>query len=132
MLVIGLAGARQFARVLNVSKKALMPVVLTLCFVGSYAVQSNVFDMRVTLVFGIIGYLMLKLEFPVAPMVLGFILGALAENNLRLALVMTGGDASVFFRRPISAVFLALAAVSVLYSLRAVAKEKKHGSEKQQ
>ena len=132
MLVIGLAGARQFARVLNVSKKALMPVVLTLCFVGSYAVQSNVFDMRVTLVFGIIGYLMLKREFPVAPMVLGFILGALAENNLRLALVMTGGDASVFFRRPISAVFLALAAVSVLYSLRAVAKEKKHGSGKQQ
>lgn len=125
MMVLGIAGARQFARVLNMPKQALTPIILTLCFVGSYAVQNNIFDMRVTLIFGLIGYLMLKLDFPVAPMVLAFILGPIAENNLRLALTMNRGDFTVFFRKPISAAFLILALLSIVYSLRNNAKDKK-------
>ena len=129
--IAGLVGAPYFARVLNVSKRALTPIILLLCFVGSFAVQNNVFDMRVTLLFGILGYLMLKVNIPVAPMVLGFVLGPIAENNMRMALTMTRGDYSVFFTRPISVVFLALAVLSVLYSLYSIRKDNVRVTEQQ-
>jgi putative tricarboxylic transport membrane protein len=74
---------------------------------------------------------MLKVNIPVAPMVLGFVLGPIAENNMRMALTMTRGDYSVFFTRPISVVFLALAVLSVLYSLYSIRKDNVRVTEQQ-
>ena len=102
-VAIGLAGLRFILRLLETPQRYLMPIVLVFCVVGSYAAQNSVFDIGVLLFFGVIGYVMRKIGLPVAPMVLGFILGPLIEDNLRRALILDDGDPFGLFSRPLSA-----------------------------
>ncbi len=113
-LLIGLSLAKYFARILNVSKRILLPIILSLCLVGSYAIQNSLFDVYIAVLFGIFGYLLRKFGFQGSPIVLALILGPMAEYNFRLTLTASQGDYSVFFTRPICLGFLIVALLSIL------------------
>lgn len=109
MAAIGFAGLRASAKIMDVPRRVLVPIVLTLCAVGSYSVNHTMIDVFVTMGFGVLGYILLKLDFSMSPIVIGIILGPMAETNLRRTMAMSGGDYSVFFTRPICATFLIIA-----------------------
>jgi putative tricarboxylic transport membrane protein len=81
-----------------------MPVVFVLCVIGSYAIQARLFDVGVMVVFGIIGYFMREMDYPIAPMVLGIILGTILDKNLIRSLIISEGNPLYFFQSPISLV----------------------------
>ena len=110
MLILGLSLARIFAKVIEVDNKILLPVILLICMVGTFASASNTFNIYVMIFFGILGFVMQRFRFSLTPMILGLVLGSMAEENFRSALTMSQGDYSVFFR-PISLVFIIIAAV---------------------
>ncbi|MDP3388296.1 MAG: tripartite tricarboxylate transporter permease [Eubacteriales bacterium] len=114
MLAVGLGLINLFVKIIKVPAKVLMPLVLIMCFVGSYAIQNSLFDVYVTLIFGIIGYLLVKAKFPIPPILLGIILGPLIESNFRRSITMSRGDMSIFFTRPISAVFIGIALIAMV------------------
>lgn len=115
MLILGLSGVRAFLQVLKVPTSTLMTCVLVLCCIGAYAIRNNIFDVGVALVLGIIGYLFSKADYPATPALLGLILGGTIEANFRRAVTMSGGSLSVFVTRPISCVFLVVAAAAFLW-----------------
>ena len=94
-----------------------MPLIVTISAVGVYATENNIFDMWIMFGFGIIGYLMRKLRFPAAPVVLGLVLGPLVERSLRQSLTISHGDPSIFFTRPISAALMIVALISLFAPL---------------
>jgi putative tricarboxylic transport membrane protein len=98
-----------FVMVLRVPYTILMNFIVIFAAVGAYTVNNNLFDVWMMVGFGILGYLMKKLDYPIVPLVLGLVLGRLAENSLRQALTISGGSLSIFFERPISVIFLTLA-----------------------
>jgi len=114
MLGLQLYGIRLFVRLTRIPLYVLIPSILVLCAVGSFSVHNRFFDIWVLLIFGGLGYMMVKYKFPLAPMILGVILGPLAEVNFRRAL-MTEDDLTLFVTRPISLAFLILAILSLLY-----------------
>ncbi len=114
VFILSLTLVRPMVRILLVPRQALMPIVYVLAVVGSYAIAARKFDVYVMLGFGVLGFLMQSAGFPVAPLVLGFILGPMADDNLRRALTLTAGDPAPFFTRPISAILVALSALTVL------------------
>ncbi len=116
MIIFEFFGIRIFIRMLMIPKYILMPVILVLCTVGSYAVNSRTFDAQSIVLFGVIGYLMSKLKMPVAPFILSFILGNLVETNLRRGLMMTDGSFTPFITRPLSGAFLLITVVVLLLS----------------
>jgi putative tricarboxylic transport membrane protein len=79
------------------------------CAVGSYAVHNSMIDIWYMLIFGVVGYVFKKLDYPLAPLVLALVLGDLAENALRQSLIMSQGSLAIFFVRPIAGVITALA-----------------------
>lgn len=107
-LLISLGGVRLQVKILMIPRAVLMPIVFTLCVIGSYAINVRIFDLWVMLVFGLIGYPMRRYNYPAAPMVLGVILGDLLDVSLRRALIRTNGDITPFFTRPISIILLAI------------------------
>jgi putative tricarboxylic transport membrane protein len=106
MFVLGLSMVKYVVKVLQVPRTKLMPLIFTLCVVGSFAIQSRIFDVRVMLFFGILGFIMLEMEYPVAPMILGLILGNMLDTNLRRALVISEGEILQFISRPICIVLI--------------------------
>jgi len=113
LLVLNLPLVGIWASLLRVPYRILMPLIITLSAVGVFATDNNVFDMWVMFAFGVIGYLMRKLEFPAAPAVLGLVLGPLVERSLRQSLTISHGDLAIFFTRPISAVLTVCALLSL-------------------
>jgi TctA family transporter len=101
-------------QLLKVPYKWLYPAILVFCCIGAYSINNNPFDVFVTAVFGAVGYLFYKLDCEPAPLILGFILGPMMEENLRRALLLSRGDATVFFSRPLSLALLAMAAALVV------------------
>lgn len=118
ILLWGLLGARFLVKIVSVPPKVLVPIIALLCLVGSYALNYRLFDVWITVVFGIIGYFFIRHDFPVSPIILGMILGPMAEANLRRSLTANGGDWTVFFTRPISLLFWALIVLSLFYVWR--------------
>jgi len=108
LLVINLPLVGLWVRLLTVPYRLLYPAILLFCVIGVYATNANVVQLVLTAVFAVFGYILLKLGCEPAPMVLGFILGPLMEENLRRSLVISRGDPMVFIERPISAVLLAI------------------------
>jgi putative tricarboxylic transport membrane protein len=108
MFILGMSLVRLLVKVLLVPRSKLMPIVFILCLVGSFAIQQRFFDIGVMVVFGIIGYFMREMEYPMAPMVLGIVLGDILDKNLRRALVISGGNPLGFFNSAISIVLIAL------------------------
>ncbi len=114
MLAFMLYGIQVFVRLTRIPVYVLIPSILVLCAVGSFAIHNRFFDIWVLLLFGGLGYMMVKYKFPLAPAILGVILGPLAEVNFRRAL-MTEDDLTLFITRPISAAFLVLSVISLFY-----------------
>ncbi len=114
MGVLGLLIAKPIVRVSVIPMSILCPLIIALAAVGAYAIQSSFFDVYVMLVFGLIGYFARKLGFATAPLVLGMILGPMAEKNWRQVLVICRGDlVGYFFKRPISMVLLVMVVVGL-------------------
>jgi putative tricarboxylic transport membrane protein len=114
VFVLSLTLVRPMVRILLIPREALMPLVYVLCVVGSFAISARVFDVWVMLGFGVLGFALREMGYPVAPLVLGFILGPMADDNLRRGLALTGGDPTPFFTRPISALLLGLVVLTVV------------------
>lgn len=106
MFILGLSMVKYVVKVLQVPRTKLMPIIFTLCVVGSFAIQSRIFDVKVMVFFGILGFLMLEMEYPVAPMILGLILGNMLDTNFRRALVIAEGEILPFVSRPICMVLI--------------------------
>ena len=116
MVLICALGARLFLRVVTVPKSVLIPNVLVLCVIGAYALNNIMDDVVVLLLFGLIGYALVKLRFPLAPLILGLILGDQIEVNL-LRAIMSDANPWLFVTRPISGSLLALSVASVILAL---------------
>lgn len=108
MIVIGLLGARFFAKLAIVPVYLLAPLIFIISTAGTLADRNLLADVIIMLVFGILGYFLIKLKFPLVPMVLGFILGPLAESELRRAILITQGDLSTAAMQPISLILIIL------------------------
>ncbi len=114
LVVLNLPLIGIWVKLLQVPYRLLYPAILLFCCIGVYSINNNVFDVFITAVFGILGWIFVKLECEPAPLLLGFILGPMMEENLRRALLLSRGDATVFVTRPISAVMLGMALVMLL------------------
>jgi putative tricarboxylic transport membrane protein len=117
MVLICMVSMRWFLRVTDVPQYVIVPVVLTCCVLGAFALNNRLTDIYLLAGIGLVGYALRKLDYPLAPLVLGVILGPIAETNLRRAL-MANEDWTAFLTRPVSAGLLALAVVSIALSLR--------------
>ena len=111
LLILGLFLAPVFGSVLKLRRAWLLPGVLLLSVMGTYSLQNSVFDLWVMLAFGVIGYLMRRGGFPLAPVIIGLILGPVLENNLRRSLLISRDGLEIFVQRPISATILAITAL---------------------
>jgi len=114
MFVLGLAMVRPLVKVLQVPRTKLMPIIFILCVVGSFALQARLFDVGIMIVFGILGYILREMEYPMAPLVLGIILGDILDKNLRRSLILSDGSIAPFFTRPICLVLCLLTVFIVL------------------
>ena len=116
LLILNLPLVGLWARILHLPYQYVCVGTLLFCVIGAYSLQQNVFDIGVMIVCGIIGYGMRKIDLPIAPLVLGLILGPFLEKSLRTSLEMSGGDFSIFFTRPLCLGLLVIAAVVLVGS----------------
>ena len=115
MLICGLGGSKLFPKILKMPMKILLPVVTVLCVTGGYAVNNSFFDVQMLMALGVVGLFLLKFGFPIAPIVLGMILGPIIEPNFRRALMGAEMNPMVFFSTPLSAGLLILSVVLVVW-----------------
>jgi putative tricarboxylic transport membrane protein len=116
MLGLGMVSVRLFPHVLRAPISILFPVIFALCFLGSFSLNNSIYDMAVALGFGVLGYIMRKNGFPAVPIVLGVILGPIAEDELGHAMILSHGNWLILFQSPIALFFYGLAVFSVLFS----------------
>ena len=119
ILFYGLTLTKLLIKVLMVPKPVILPIIFVLCVVGSFAIASRLFDVWVMIGFGLVGFVMRRLNYPVAPLVLGLVLGDLMEKGLRRGLVLSDGSIMPFLTRPISAVIWITIAAVILWKLPA-------------
>jgi putative tricarboxylic transport membrane protein len=120
ILLFGLLLTRPLLYVLAVPRERLMPVIFVLCTIGSFAIASRVFDIWVMLAFGLLGFVLREMKYPMAPLVLGLVLGDILDKSLRRGLVLTDGGLAPFFTRPISLVLWVTILITVLLSFNTV------------
>jgi TctA family transporter len=118
LLVLNLPLVGLWVRMLKVPYRLLFPTIFAFCCIGVFATDNKIFDIYILAALTLVGYLLLKLDCEPAPLILGFVLGPMMEENLRRALMIAHGDATVFLTRPISATFL-LAALLLLLVIAA-------------
>lgn len=124
----GLVASRIFARLLHIPPSLLMPLIVATTVVGVYSINNSTFDLMMLFAFGLLGYIMEKLDIPLAPASLGLILGPLIEANMRISMVLSRGDLTIFFTRPVSLAILAVAAIIIATPL-INSYRKRHASE---
>lgn len=117
LVILNLPLIPMWVAVLKIPNSVLYALILGFSVLGAYSLNNNVFDIAVMTTFGVVGYTLRKLDFPLAPMILTMILGPLMEKSLRQSLEISRGDFSIFFTRPISAILLALAAVFIITAM---------------
>ena len=113
-LCLTFATIKLWVRVLKVPERVLLPIIVILCIVGTYALRNTFFDTAVMFCFGLLGYFMKKYGFPVVPMLLAIILGPNLEEHLRMSLIISQGDYSIFVTHPISLSFIILSFFSFI------------------
>ncbi len=122
--LVGLVAIRLFSRIVMIPRHVLYPIIAILCLLGVFGFNSSPTDLWIMLGFGVLGYVMRKLAFPLAPMMIGFILEPLGEQSMRQALTISSGDWAVFVSTPISILFLVLTVLSIGIITRRTLKEK--------
>lgn len=130
LLALNLPLIGLWVKVIKTPEVILFPVILLLTMVGVYTVRNNVFDIYLMIGFGLLGYVFKKVELDIAPFTLAFVLGDMFEEAMRQSLVMSRGDLTIFFSRPISAFFMIVAMVLLFISLAPFLKKKKLGLER--
>jgi putative tricarboxylic transport membrane protein len=125
LLVLNLPLIGLWVRMIMIPYHFLYPLILVFCAIGVFSLNNSTFDIYLTALFGILGYVFAKLGCEGAPMLLGFILGPLMEEYLRRALIISRGDPMVFLTRPISASMLALALIAMASVLRPAVRKKR-------
>ena len=110
LIILNLPMIGIWIRLLSVPYRWLFPAIVLFCAIGVYSTNNNPFDVWLVGIFGVVGYLFYKLGTEPAPLLLGFILGPMMEENLRRTLLLAHGDWTVFFKRPLSATLLGIAA----------------------
>lgn len=113
-----------FARILTIKFTILAPLIFVLCIVGGYAPTQTLHDVWLMLLFGVVAYLLRKLNYPVAPAVLSIVLGPLAERSFRQSLLASQGDISTFVERPISGLIIAAAVLLMLFPVFKILKRR--------
>ena len=114
LVILNLPMIGIWIKLLTVPYRFLFPAILTFCCIGLYTLNNNNFDVYMAVIFGFIGYLFYKLDCEPAPLLLGFILGPMMEENLRRALLLSRGDWTTFMSRPLSAGLLIAAALMIV------------------
>lgn len=117
ILILGLLGARFWAKIIDFPPKYLWPIIFILSLIGSYALRGNPLDIWTAIGAGLLGYIMRVEDYPLAPMVLGLILGPIAEVNLRRSLQISGGDPGILIESPLTVAIFFLSILSIAYPL---------------
>jgi putative tricarboxylic transport membrane protein len=125
LVILNLPLIGLWVRLLTVPYHLLFPAILAFCAIGVYSLNNNNFDLYLVAMFGLLGYVLVKLDCEPAPLLLGFILGPMMEENLRRAMLLSRGDPFVFVTRPISAITLVLALLALLLVLSPVVQQKR-------
>jgi putative tricarboxylic transport membrane protein len=114
LLVLNLPLVGLWVQLLKVPYSILAPVIVLICCIGVYSMKNDVSDVMMMVVFGVVGYIFRKLQFELGPLLLAFVLGRILERSLRQALLISRGDVSIFFSRPISATFLVIVILMII------------------
>jgi putative tricarboxylic transport membrane protein len=117
MFILGLLMVKSLVKVLLIPRQKLMPIVFCLCVIGSFALQSRLYDVSIMVFFGLLGFVLREMEYPMAPLVLGIILGDILDKNMRRALILSNGSLVPFFTRPISVALMAITALIIVSRL---------------
>ncbi|MBR2528700.1 MAG: tripartite tricarboxylate transporter permease [Blautia sp.] len=117
MLAVGCVGVRFFAKIVSVEKKMLYPIILIVSLLGAFAINKNVFDIGVCVLFGVVGYLMNKFEFPLSPILLALILGPMCEQNLVRFVDVNNGNFLEILHRPIAMGFFIVSVATIIFSI---------------
>jgi putative tricarboxylic transport membrane protein len=125
LVILNLPLIGMWIKLLTVPYRILYPAILLFCCIGVYSISNSPFDVMQTAVFGVVGYIFVKLECEPAPLILGFILGPLMEENLRRAMLLSRGDPTVFFQRPISLTMLLIAGFLLAITLAPAIRKKR-------
>ncbi len=120
ILIYGLTLTKLLVQVLRVPTTIIVPIIFVLCVIGTFALAGRLFDVWTMLLFGVLGFVLRQFRFPVAPLVLGIVLGDLLEKSFRRGLVLSDGDLTPFFTRPISATLFGIIAIVILLRVPAV------------
>jgi putative tricarboxylic transport membrane protein len=113
LLILSTAFIPLFVRALRIPYSILMPLIISFCIMGAYSLKNSVWDVGQMLAFGVVGYVMKKLGYSPAALVLALVLGPMAERALRQSLIISDAGVGIFFVRPISAVLMAIAILAI-------------------
>jgi putative tricarboxylic transport membrane protein len=108
LLVLNLPLIGMGVKILEIPYPLLFPLIILCCFIGVYSLNSNVYEILVMILFGFIGYVLRKMEYPLAPFILAMVLGPIMETSFQQSMTISMGDISIFYQRPFSAVLLTL------------------------
>ena len=114
LLILNLPLVGLWVKVLKVPNKLLLPLILLACLIGAYATNSNATDILVMIIFGVVGYILRKAGYELAPLIMALVLGPMMEANWRSALILSDGSLLIFVTRPISVTFLIISALLLL------------------
>lgn len=129
MFMLGHYLIRLFAMVVLVPTSVLFPVILALCVIGAYSINNNIFDIYVMVGAGVLGLFMKRTGFPLAPLIIAFLVGPMFENAMRQSLLMSGGDWTIFVTRPIPLLFFALTILVIFRLHRRILQARSLGTE---
>jgi putative tricarboxylic transport membrane protein len=118
LLILNLPLVGFWARISLIPYKILGPIILAICLIGAYSPRNTLFDVWVAFAFGILGYVMRKKQWPIAPLILGFILGDLFEGALRQSLSISGGSLMIFLKRPVPLIFIIMTAIMLVFTVK--------------
>ena len=119
LLLINVPLVRYWLSIFKIPYVVLFPAILFFCCIGTYSINNNIDDIYTTALFGLVGYFFMRLGMEPAPLILGFILGPMLEENFRRAMLLSRGHFSIFVQRPISGTLLAIIAILVIWQLSA-------------
>jgi TctA family transporter len=125
LVILNLPLVGMWVQLLKVPYRWLFPSIIMFCAVGNYSVNNSAMDLYLCGVLGVLGYTLMKLECPPAPLILGFVLGPLMEENLRRALLISRGDPTVFFTRPIALGFMLASALILMTMIMPAIRKRK-------
>ncbi|MCL1939512.1 MAG: tripartite tricarboxylate transporter permease [Desulfovibrionaceae bacterium] len=125
MLIAGMGCIRAFSKIVHIPKYVLFPVILLVCCYGSFSINNSMFDVLVMGVLGIMGYVLAVFKFPEAPLLVGFVLGPLFEDNLRRSLILSHGSPGIFFSSVICWIFFILTLLSLGYTVWTLVKKRR-------